>query len=158
MISTDPVLNPRLYCVSHFVRVRRAASARISWGVSFCIESELPQREHERISTRVAHDLRDQVSSGMGDEISVPRAEGRGCPSSAGADPANMPRFGCSDRKGPRPQGSCAHTRVDSADRKPLRSDEADKRSVVPQKFLRNKLQQEFAHLRKRYWGRHFWA
>jgi putative transposase len=28
----------------------------------------------------------------------------------------------------------------------------------VPQKFLRSKLQQEFAHLRKRYWGRHFWA
>ena len=60
--------------------------------------------------------------------------------------------------KGPRPQGSCAHTRVDSADRKPLRSDEADKRSVVTQRFLRSKLQQEFAHLRKRYWGRHFWA
>ena len=59
--------------------------------------------------------------------------------------------------KGPRPQGSRVHAQIRAADPESIGSDEADKRSVVTQRFLRSKLQQEFAHLRKRYWRRHFW-
>ena len=60
--------------------------------------------------------------------------------------------------KGPRPQGPRARVGVGSTHGESFESDEADKRSIVTQRFLRSKLQQEFAHLRKRYWGRHFWA
>ena len=158
MISTNPVLNPRLYCVSRCARVRRAALARIFWGVRSSTESELPQCTNERIPTRVAHNLRNQVPPGMGDQVPISRSEGEGCPSGAGADPSDVPRPGRSDRERARWQGPRARVGVGSAHGESFESDEADKRSIVTQRFLRSKLQQEFAHLRKRYWGRHFWA
>ena len=101
------------------------------------MESELPQRRDERIPTRIAYDLRDQVSSSMGDQVPIPRAEGRGCPSSAGTDPSDVPRPGCSDRERAHRQGSCAHSCIESADFESIGSDEADKRSVVAQTAAR---------------------
>lgn len=116
---------------------RRAALARIFWGASFCIESELPQRENERISTWVAHNLRDQVPSGMGDKIPVPRVERGGRPSSPGTDPSDVSRVGCPDRERAHRQGSRARSCVVSTDPEPIRSDETDKRSVLAQAAAR---------------------
>ena len=112
---------------------RRAALAIIFWGARSSTENELPQIEHEPIPARVAHNLRDQVSSGMGDKVPVPRFEGGGCPSGAGTDPSDVSQSGCSNRKGTRWQGSRARTWICAPDPESGRPDEASKRSVVAQ-------------------------
>lgn len=69
----------------------------------------------------------------MGDKVPIPRSEGRGRPSGARANPADVSRPGCSDRRRTRRQGSRAHTRIESPDVESIGSDEDGKRTVVAQ-------------------------
>ena len=112
---------------------RRAALAVIFRGARTSTKDELPQRIDERIPTRVAYTLRDQISPGMGDKVPVPRSKGGGCPPNAGTDPSDLPRSRCADRERARRQGSRAHPRVEPSDVESIGSDEEGKRSVVAQ-------------------------
>jgi len=112
LISTNSVLPPRPCCVSRCAFARRVAYARIFWGVRSCAESELPQRTAERVPSRIASARRNQISPGSGDQVSISCAEGRGDPSGAGVDPADLPRPGCSDRERARRQEPRAPSHV----------------------------------------------
>ena len=90
----------------------------------------------------------------MGDEVQVPRIDGGSGPLGKGADPADVSGAGCSDRKGARQQGSCTRVGIESSDRQSIGSNLMKR---IKGRSSR-KLQQEFSHLRRRYWGRHFWA
>jgi hypothetical protein len=110
---------------------RRAALARIFWRMRFCAENELPQRTDERMPTRIAYNPRNQVSLGLGDQVSISCVEGRVGPSGAGSDPTDLPWPGCSDRERARRQEPRAHPGVASTNLESIRSDEKRQKSAA---------------------------
>ena len=88
----------------------------------------------------------------MGDEVSVSGADGGGGGADPGVDAAELYEPRDHDSEGARGEGSRARVRVVSAD--PERGED---RTILEGGSSRL-LQQEFAHLKKRYWGQHLWA
>src|ERR687891_2595534 len=74
-----------------------------------------PEEAHGRISSRIAYDLRYPVPPGVGDEVPVPRPDGGGCSSGAGADPPELHESGPEDPEGAHREGPRAPSGVVSA-------------------------------------------